>query len=78
MLHRHGQMRRIKALLDGQTSGGNGLGGTTGCEDTDVQGDELLGKVNKASLVIDGEDSYNGIFSHEIEVRLGSSCLLVE
>jgi hypothetical protein len=44
-------------VLNGETSGSNGLGGTTRGEDADVQGHELLGKVDEASLVIDGKDS---------------------
>jgi len=44
-------------ILDGKSSGSNGLGGTTGSKDADVQGDELLGKFDEASLVIDGKDS---------------------
>lgn len=50
-------VRKEKDILDGETSGSNSLGGTTGSEDADVQGDELLGKVDEASLVIDGKDS---------------------
>ena len=44
-------------VLNGETGSSDGLGGTTGSKDTDVQSDKLLGKVDEASLVIDGKDS---------------------
>lgn len=43
--------------LDREPSFTDHSGGTARCEQTDIVLDQTLGQVQKASLVIDGEDS---------------------
>lgn len=44
-------------LLDREASSSNKSRGTAGCQQTDIVVHEALGKIQKASLVVDGENS---------------------